>query len=162
MMDRKDLRDAVEDLLYAYVGCIDDDRLEEWPDFFTEDCLYRVVPRENFDQDLPIALIHCDSRGMLRDRVTAHRKANLFAPHRYRHLVSAVRLTGWEDGIVTARSNYAVFRTSTDPISYGTTEIYGVGEYRDKIAVVDQRLEFKEKIAVVDTSRIQSLLVTPL
>jgi anthranilate 1,2-dioxygenase small subunit len=162
MMDRKELRDAVEELMNSYIECIDDDQLEEWPDFFTEDCLYRVVPRENFDQDLPIALIHCDGRGMLRDRVTAHRKANLFAPHRYRHLVSAVRITAWEDGIVSARSNYAVFRTSMDPISYGTTEVYGVGEYRNRIAVIDRALKFKEKIVILDTSRIQSLLATPL
>jgi anthranilate 1,2-dioxygenase small subunit len=162
IMDRKDLRNAVEELMHAYIECIDDDRLEEWPDFFTEDCLYRVVPRENFDRDLPIALMHCDSRGMLRDRVTAHRKANLFAPHHYRHVVSAVRVTGWENEMVTARSNYAVFRTSTDPISYGTTELYGVGEYRNKIAMIDGVLKFKEKIVILDTSRIQSLLVTPL
>ncbi len=161
-MDRKDLRDGVEELMHAYVACIDDDRLEEWPDFFTADCLYRVVPRENLDQGLPIALIHCDSRGMLRDRVTAHRKANLFAPHRYRHLVSALRITAWENNIVTARSNYAVFRTSMEPISYGTTEIYGVGEYRDRIAVTDRTLEFEERIVILDTSRVQSLLVTPL
>jgi anthranilate 1,2-dioxygenase small subunit len=161
-MDRKDLRDAVEELIHAYVGSIDDDRLEEWPDYFTDDCLYRVVPRENLDQELPIALIHCDSRGMLRDRVTAHRKANLFAPHRYRHLVSAVRVTASEGGMVTARSNYAVFRTSMDPIAYGTTEVYGVGEYRDRIAMVDGAFKFKEKIVVLDTSRIQSLLATPL
>jgi anthranilate 1,2-dioxygenase small subunit len=161
-MDRKNLRDAVEELLHAYVEAIDDDRLEEWPEFFTESCLYRVVPRENYDQDLPIALIHCDSRGMLRDRVTAHRKANLFAPHLYRHVVSAVRVSTSEDGIVTARSNYAVSRTSTDPIAFGTTEVYGVGEYRDRIAMVDGALKFLEKIVVLDTSRIQSLLVTPL
>src|SRR5262249_27597556 len=99
---------------------------------------------------------------MLRDRVTAHRKANLFAPHHYRHVVSAVRITAWEDGIASARSNYAVFRTSTDPISYGTTEVYGVGEYRNKIAVTDVTLKFKEKIVVLDTNRIQSLLATPL
>src|SRR5262249_48685380 len=53
IMDRKDLRDAVEELLHAYVEAIDDDRLEEWPEFFTESCLYRVVPRENYDQELP-------------------------------------------------------------------------------------------------------------
>ena len=161
-MDRKDLRDAVEELLHAYVETIDDDRLEAWPDFFTERCLYRVVPRENHDRDLPIALIHCDSRGMLQDRVTAHRKANLFAPHLYRHVVSAVRVMAAEDGSVTARSNYAVFRTSTDPMAYGTTEVYGVGEYRDRIAVIGGALKFQEKIVILDTSRVQSLLVTPL
>src|SRR5262249_7825949 len=137
MMDNRDLRDAVEELLHAYVQCIDDDRLEEWPGFFTEKGLYQIVPRENAEQGLPIALMDCDSRGMLQDRVVAHRKANLFAPHVYRHLVSAVRITGQDQEGVTVRSNYAVFRTATDPIQYGTTEVYSVGEYRDKIIFVD-------------------------
>jgi anthranilate 1,2-dioxygenase small subunit len=161
-MEPNELRYAVEDLVHAYIQCIDDDRLEEWPDFFTESCLYQVVPRENVDQGLPIAMLYCDSRGMLQDRVVAHRKANLFAPHVYRHLVSATRITGQDQGIVIARSNYAVFRTSLDPVSYGTTEVYSVGEYRDKIVFVDGAAKFKEKTVIVDTSRIQSLLVTPL
>jgi anthranilate 1,2-dioxygenase small subunit len=156
------LRSAVEDLIHAYVQCIDDDRLEEWPDFFTEDCLYQIMPRENTDQGLPIAVMYCDSRGMLQDRVVAHRKANLFAPHLYRHLVSALRVTDQDKGMVTARSNYAVFRTALDPINYGTTEVYSVGEYRDKIVFVDGVAKFQERIVIVDTSRIQSLLVTPL
>ena len=156
------LRSAVEDLIHAYVQCIDDDRLEEWPDFFTEDCLYQIMPHENTDQGLPIAVMYCDSRGMLQDRVVAHRKANLFAPHLYRHLVSALRVTDQDKGMVTARSNYAVFRTALDPINYGTTEVYSVGEYRDKIVFVDGAAKFQERIVIVDTSRIQSLLVTPL
>lgn len=161
-MVSQELRSAVEDLIHAYVQCIDDDRLEEWPDFFTEDCLYQIVPRENADLGLPIAVMYCDSRGMLQDRVVAHRKANLFAPHLYRHLVSAIRVTDQDKGMVTARSNYAVFRTAVDPINYGATEVYSVGEYRDKIVFVDGVAKFQERIVIVDTSRIQSLLVTPL
>jgi integrase len=94
--------------------------------------------------------------------LTAHRKANLFAPHLYRHVVSAVRVMTSENGIVVARSNYAVFRTSTDPMAFGTTDVYAVGEYRDRIAVIDGALKFQEKIVILDTSRVQSLLVTPL
>jgi anthranilate 1,2-dioxygenase small subunit len=161
-MVSQELRSAVEDLIHAYVQCIDDDRLEEWPDFFTEDCLYQIMPRENADQGLPIAVMYCDSRGMLQDRVVAHRKANLFAPHLYRHLVSAIRVTDQDKGMVTVRSNYAVFRTAVDPINYGVTEVYSVGEYRDKIVFVDGVAKFQERIVIVDTSRIQSLLVTPL
>ena len=161
-MNNRELRDVVEELLHAYVQCIDDDRLEEWPNFFTEDCLYRIVPRENAEQGLPIAVMYCDSRGMLQDRVVAHRKANLFAPHVYRHLVSAIRVTDQDQGVVTVRCNYAVFRTSMDPIQYGTTEVYSVGEYQDKIVFVDGVAKFHEKVVIVDTSRIQSLLVTPL
>ena len=33
----------------AYAHCIDDDQLEQWPDYFTEVCEYRIIPRENVD-----------------------------------------------------------------------------------------------------------------
>jgi anthranilate 1,2-dioxygenase small subunit len=161
-MDSQDLRYTIEELLHAYVQCIDEDRLEAWPEFFTEDCVYKILPRENVDQGLPIALMYCDSRGMLQDRIVAHRQANLFAPHVYRHLVSAIRVTGQNNGVITARANYAVFRTTLDPVHYGTTEVYSVGEYRDQIVFANGVARFKEKIVVVDTSKIQSLLVTPL
>lgn len=32
-----------------YVSLIDTDRLEEWPNLFTEDGVYEVVPKENAD-----------------------------------------------------------------------------------------------------------------
>jgi anthranilate 1,2-dioxygenase small subunit len=161
-MNSREIRDAIEELLYAYVHCIDDDRLEEWPEFFTERCVYKVIPRENTDQNLPIALMYCDSRGMLQDRVVAHRAANLYAPHYYRHLLSAIRILGQERGEIIAQTNYTVFRTMADPIHYGETEIYSVGKYVDKIVFEQDKARFQEKIVIVDTCKIQSLLVTPL
>lgn len=160
-MDRE-IRSAIEDLINAYGQCLDDDRLEEWPDFFTEDCLYQILPRENADHGLQIAVIYCDSRRMLQDRVTAHRTANLFAPHLYRHLMGGVRIGGREGGVISARTNYSIFRTSIDPIHYGATEVYSVGEYVDKIVLVGDVPKFKERVVIADTSRIQSLLVTPI
>jgi anthranilate 1,2-dioxygenase small subunit len=144
------------------VHCIDDDRLEEWPEFFTEQCLYKVVPRENADQNLPIALMYCDSRGMLQDRVVAHRAANLYAPHYYRHMISALRILSQECGGFAVQTNYAVFRTMADPIHYGETEVYSVSKYIDRIVVENDKARFQEKIGIVDTCKIQSLLVTPL
>jgi anthranilate 1,2-dioxygenase small subunit len=161
-MDDREIRSAIEELINVYGECLDDDRLEEWPDFFTDDCLYQILPRENADQGLRIAVIYCDSRGMLQDRVTAHRTANLFAPHLYRHLMSGVRIGKRQDGVISARTNYSVFRTSIDPIHYGATEIYSVGEYIDKIVFVGDVPKFKERVVIADTSRIQSLLVTPI
>ena len=162
VMNAIETRFAVEDLLHAYVDCLDHNRLEEWPDFFVEDCLYQIIPHENESQDLPISLIYCDSRGMLQDRVTAHRTANYYAPHLYRHIVSGVRILGEEGGVVSAQANYVVLQTHLDPIDYGSTEVYSAGEYRDKIIFTDGVAKLKEKIVVVDTSRISSLLVTPL
>ena len=162
MRPDRSLRSRAEDLLAAYVACIDDDRLEEWPDFFTEKCLYKIVPWENQKLQLPVALVYCDSRGMLKDRVTAHRQANLYAPHLYRHLVSSVRVVGEENGSVLVRSNYAVFRTMVDPVDFGATALYSTGEYRDKIVLVQDEAKFAEKVVIADTSRVGSLLVTPL
>jgi anthranilate 1,2-dioxygenase small subunit len=151
-------RQEVEDLIHAYVQCIDDDRLEEWPDFFTDDCLYKVIPRENADLGLPVAVMFCDSKGMLRDRIVALRKANIYAPHFYRHLVSNTRILGEQGGVITAQTNYGVFQTLLD----GETRVYNTGKYVDKIVRVNGQLRFKEKLCVFDTYRIQTLMVTPL
>ena len=46
-----------------YIATLDDDRLEEWPDLFADQCLYEIKPRENEIAGLPIALMRCDSKG---------------------------------------------------------------------------------------------------
>jgi anthranilate 1,2-dioxygenase small subunit len=161
-MDARELRFAVEELQHAYVHCIDADRLEAWPDFFTDPCLYEVTTRENLDQGLPIGVIYCDSKSMLRDRIVALREANIYGPHRYRHMVSAVRVTGVKENIVTAETNYAVYRTMFDPVNYGSSELYSVGLYQDTIIIEQGVARFREKKVLVDTARILSLLVTPL
>jgi anthranilate 1,2-dioxygenase small subunit len=155
-------RQAIESLMHDYVHCIDDDDLERWPTLFASQCLYRVVPRENADLNLPIAIMFCDSQGMLQDRVTAHRRANLFGAHFYRHIVSSIRITGEDNGAFSVRANYVVFRTAADAVHYGVTEVYSAGAYRDKVVFEDGAPKFREKIVIVDTSKISSLLVTPL
>ena len=46
-MDEATIRRGVEDLIAAYADCIDDDRLEQWPDFFVENCHYLITDRES-------------------------------------------------------------------------------------------------------------------
>src|SRR5262249_986316 len=157
-----EIRQAIEDLLHAYVHCIDDDDLENWPGLFASQCLYKIVPRENADLNLPIAIMYCDSQGMLQDRVTAHRKANLFAAHFYRHLVSSIQIIEEDDGVYSVRANYVVYRTAADAVQYGVTEIYSAGAYHDKVVCENGAAKFREKIVIADTSKISSLLVTPL
>jgi anthranilate 1,2-dioxygenase small subunit len=161
-MEASELRTQIEDLMAAYVECLDSDQLEQWPDFFTEHCVYKVIPYENAALGMPIPLMYGDSRGMLRDRVVAHRNANFFAPHLYRHLVGRVRIVGEENGVISTRANYAVFRTMLDPSDYGRSELFSVGVYQDKIVFEGDKPRLQEKIVVVDTSQIPTLLVTPL
>ena len=153
-----DLQFAVERLLAEYIHCIDDDRLEAWPSFFTETCLYQIVARENVERGLPLAAIYCDSRGMLTDRVVSIRKANIYEAHHYRHLLSGVYVEEVHDEFVRVRSNYAVFRTRSN----GESDVYSTGLYRDNIVLVNDSLKFSEKTIIYDTSRIDSALVTPI
>lgn len=156
---RQLLRLEVEDLIHEYVQCIDDNELERWPDFFTEDCVYKVIPRENADLGLPVAVIYCDSKAMLRDRIVALRKANIYAPHFYRHIVSNTRVLDERAGAIQAQTNYLVLQTLLD----GETRVYNAGKYVDEI-VRDSRgvLRFKQRMCIFDTYRIQTLMVTPI
>ena len=71
-------RFEITELFDRYAAALDNDRLEEWPGFFVEDCLYEVIPKENEDAGLPAPVIHCDNAGMLRDRVLSLRHANIY------------------------------------------------------------------------------------
>jgi 3-phenylpropionate/cinnamic acid dioxygenase small subunit len=78
-LNRRELRLDVEELYAAYVACLDEERFEEWPEFFTDDAIYRIIPRENFERGLPIATLHCESKGYLQDRVVAIRQTRVFS-----------------------------------------------------------------------------------
>ncbi|HIL78514.1 MAG TPA: anthranilate 1,2-dioxygenase [Methylococcales bacterium] len=153
-----ELKSEVEDLLNAYAQCIDNDELESWPDFFTDKCLYRIIPRENHEIGLPTAVMWCDSRGMLEDRVTALRHANVYQVQWYRHIISNPVITTADGDTFKAQSNYAVFKTCND----GESTVYNVGRYVDVIVRVDGQLKFKERSAIFDTHKITTLMVIPI
>jgi anthranilate 1,2-dioxygenase small subunit len=153
-----ELQLRVESLLTRYVHCIDDDRLEEWPDFFSEDCQYKIISAENHERGLPIGIIFADSRDMLRDRVVALRRANIYEPHRYRHIVSSVLIRDHSDGIVTAQANYQVTRIKQD----GSTMLFSVGRYLDRIAIDRPDPLYLEKLVIFDNERVDTLLAIPI
>ena len=148
----------MEDLYSEYAHTIDDDRLEEWPGLFTDTAIYRVTTRENYDNGLPLAMVYCDGRGMMADRISALRTANIFEPHVYCHMLSAVRVLAREGGIIRARSNFSVLRTMQE----GETMLFAVGRTFDKIVEDGGRLRFAERLAVLDSRRVDTLLVIPV
>ena len=148
---------GVARLMDDYVSCIDEDRLEEWPDFFTEQCRYEIKPRENEAAGLPIAALLCDSRAMLVDRVVALRRANVFQPHVYRHFVSGLQIGAVDTDVVNCSANYLVLQTLQD----GETRVYQTGRYHD-VLERSERLRYRSRRAVYDTSRVQTLLVRPI
>ena len=152
------LRSRIEALQTDYVHCVDDDRLEEWPDFFTEDGRYRVITRENHDLGLPVSLIYCAGKGMLRDRISAMRTANVFEPHTYCHIVGAASVLESAGAEHRVRSNFTVTRTMSD----GAMAVFACGRYLDRVVEDSGRLIFAERTVVLDSRRIDTLLVIPL
>ena len=129
-----------------YVSVIDSDRLEEWPELFTEDCVYEIVPKENADLALPVGIVHCFGRPMLRDRLTSLRQANLFEPHTYRHMTSGLEFTEIDADTVDVQSNYVVVETLTD----GESRVYQAGRYIDRVARTPQGWRYQRKRAVYE------------
>lgn len=145
--------------LYAdYAHCLDADRLEDWPDFFTEDCFYRVTSAENFEAGLPLGLIYATSRNMLKDRVSALREANIYEPQRYRHLVSLLRVVGEDPGGLNAEANFLVVRTMQD----GDMTIFAAGSYVDRVVPDGDSWKFARKEVVLDSRQIDTLLAIPI
>src|SRR6266480_4388047 len=101
-----DLKLKVEDLNARYAQAIDDDKLEVWPDFFSEHGRYRVTTAENFEKGLPLAMIYATSRAMLRDRVRSLRDANVYEAQRYRHLIGPALIREQDGGQVQAQTSF--------------------------------------------------------
>ncbi len=141
-----------------YIATLDTDRLEDWPDMFVEDCFYEIIPKENFDQGLPAPVIYCDSKKMLRDRVISLRHANIYAAVVYRHFVSGLSFSEQPDGSIEMRSSYLVINTS----QIGESVVYQTGRYNDIVVRDGDRLRFRKKQCVYDTSRVQTLLALPI
>ena len=152
------LRLRVQDLYAAYAHTIYDDRLEEWPGLFTERGVYRVTTRENYDNGLPLAMVYCDGRGMMADRISALRTANIYEPHVYCHTLSAVRVLGVSAGEIRARCNFTVIRTMQE----GESMIFAAGRTFDRLVEEDGALRFAERLAVLDSRRVDTLLVIPV
>jgi 3-phenylpropionate/cinnamic acid dioxygenase small subunit len=153
-----ELRTRLADLYCAYADVLDEGELERWPDFFTESCVYKVIPRENFDQGLPIGLIYCESRDMLVDRVVALRETALYVPRIVRHLTSNIRLREIGADGLRLTANFALYQTTTDQPS----QLFLCGRYHDRVVEDSGSLRFSERICVYDSTIVPTSLVYPV
>lgn len=141
----------------AYARVIDADRLEEWPEFFVERCLYRVTSADNHRQGLAAGIIYADSRAMLVDRVIALRKANIYERQMYRHIVGMPTLGARTGDVIEAEAPFVVVRTMRD----GGMDLFAAGVYLDRISDQADGLRFVQRIVVCDSSRFDTLVAIP-
>ena len=142
----------------AYAHAIDSDALEQWPDFFTADCHYRITHVENEQEGLPAGIVWADSRAMLEDRIAALRQANIYERQRYRHLLGMPLLEAAGDATAQARTPFMVARI----MATGQTELFATGVYRDRFVRQGGRLLLAERVAVCDSTVTDTLMALPL
>jgi len=153
-----ELQLKIQDLNARYAQAIDDNKLEAWPDFFTEDGRYRVTTAENVERSLPLGMIYATSRAMLRDRVRALREANIYESQRYRHVLGAPRITVVEGAQIAARTPFMVARV----MHTGDTMLFATGCYEDRVVIDGEVTHFAAKTVILDSRQVDTLLAIPL
>jgi 3-phenylpropionate/cinnamic acid dioxygenase small subunit len=143
----------------AYARCIDNDKLEQWPDFFLERCLYLITTADNHAAGMQAGMVYADTRAMLQDRVLAMRDANVYEEQRYRHIVGAPLVLEQDGERALVETPFLVARIMRG----GSTEVFATGRYLDRIEQLpDATLAFAERVVVCDSTNIDTLLVIPL
>ena len=60
---------GIQQLYADYASAVDSGQWDLWPGFFTEQCVYKLQPRENYERGFPLSTLSLTSKGMLKDRV---------------------------------------------------------------------------------------------
>jgi anthranilate 1,2-dioxygenase small subunit len=142
----------------AYIRCIDTGALEAWPDFFVEDCLYKVTTAENEKNGFEAGIIYADTRNMLADRILALRQANVYEKQTYRHIVGLPNVLRNGGNEAECETPFLVVRIMHD----GASSVFATGVYLDTLRAEGDTLKFARKLAVLDSSQIDTLLALPL
>ena len=157
-MDDLTIRLGVRELIGEYAERIDEDRLEEWPELFADPCRYLVISRSNHEAGMRQGVMYAATRGMLLDRVFSIRRANLFEPHRYRHVIGPIRVKEVTGQHAVVHSHFIVARIMHD----GVTSLFATGRYLDRIDISVTPYRFSERVVVLDSDKIDTLLAIPL
>ena len=145
--------------LYAdYASAVDSGDWDLWPEFFTDDCVYRLQPRENHERGFPLATLSFTSKGMLKDRVYGIRETLFHDPYYQRHVVGAPVVRAAAPGRIESEANYAVFRTKLSEASI----VFNVGRYLDKVVRTPHGLRFASRECIYDSEMIPNSIIYPI
>ena len=154
------VKERVERLVVDSAMFIDRDELDQWMDCFETEARYVVTSRENRALGYPVGIIHCETKARIEDRIMCLRHANKYNPHYDRHILSMSRIASVDsaNAIAVAETNFMIVQTTKT----GESRLFCAGVYEDKIRVSGDRARFVERIAVLDTFAVPTLLATPV
>ncbi|MES2416067.1 MAG: aromatic-ring-hydroxylating dioxygenase subunit beta [Pseudomonadota bacterium] len=145
--------------LYAdYAKAVDSGDWDLWPEFFTEECSYKLVPRENHERGFPLATLMFESKGMLKDRAYGIRETLFHDPYYQRHVVGSPVIHKADGQRFESEANYAVFRTK---LSQEST-VFNVGRYIDVIVRTPDGLKFASRHCIYDSEMIPNSIIYPI
>ena len=156
-MDFKDYY-ALSQLYADYASAVSSGKWELWPEFFIEECSYRLQPRENYDRGFPLATLSFESKGMLKDRVYGIRETLFHDPYYQRHVVGAPVVRKSDVDRFESEANYAVFRTKLSELS----TVFSVGRYIDVVVRTPEGLKFASRQVVYDSEMIPNSVIYPI
>ena len=149
---------ALVQLYGDYASAVDSGQWDLWPEFFTEDCTYRLQPRENYERGFPLATLAFESKGMLKDRAYGIRETLFHDPYYQRHIVSAPVIRRAQQDRFECEANYAVLRTKLSEM----TSVFNVGRYIDIVVRTTDGLKFASRLCVYDSEMIPNSIIYPI
>jgi salicylate 5-hydroxylase small subunit len=145
--------------LYAdYASAVDSGHWDLWPEFFTDDCVYRLQPRENHERGFPLATLSFTSKGMLKDRAYGIQETLFHDPYYQRHVVGTPVVRSAQDGLIRSEAHYAVFRTKLSELS----TVFNVGRYIDVVVRTPAGLKFASRECIYDSEMIPNSIIYPI
>jgi salicylate 5-hydroxylase small subunit len=149
---------GIQQLYANYTSAVDSGQWDLWPEFFTEQCVYKLQPRENYERGFPLCTLSLTSKGMLKDRVYGISETLYHDPYYQRHVVGAPIILKVDEGRIYSEANYAVFRTKYDQES----TVFNVGRYLDIIVQTPEGFKFAERVCVYDSEMIPNSIIYPI
>ena len=149
---------SVQQLHADYASAVDSGQWNLWPEFFTEECVYKLQSRENHERGFPLATLFFTSKGMLKDRVYGITETLYHDPYYQRHVVGVAVVKKLDEGKIYSEANYAVFRTKFDKES----TVFNVGRYLDTIVQTPEGFKFAERLCIFDSEMIPNSIIYPI
>lgn len=136
-------RRGAEAFLYREARLLDEGRIEEWLELFTEDGRYWIPEnRDDADPTREVSIIY-DDRQRLEERVYRLRHTPVHGqtpPSRTRHFISNVQVEGEEEGAVTVYANFIVYEVRLKE----QRSLAGQSQYRLRRVDGDWRIVLKK------------------
>jgi len=148
-------RAELEDFLYHEAALLDEWRLKEWLELFTDDATYSIPPTDAPDADPDDTLfLVADDAERLRSRVEQLMGKTSWSesPHsRTRRLIGNVRIRRTEGSLVFATANFVVHRLRMN--QHATY----VGRYEYTLETRGERLRIRDRRAILDLESLRDV-----